>query len=350
MVLVLLIPQWINDLDPNKRNAFHVRNRVLLLLHDIQSGKNKSVYAGVQKTILSWTLRTLQFPVLQPSLWTFCFVFLLALLSLPWFYAEFIPSSHRMGYFYLWGILFKDREGDQWIPLDTWLYAIFHILFSVGVFLFVFIWKSEDPSTSHCLGSSSSNSTQENHPTTAMCDRGWVQLLLLAFCLYRLHGVSYLARYYGGGSIYPVLVWNVWVVWWGVVAGVLLLGRRGGVAWWWRGHTRIRAVVQQQPFTICPACQQDTSRRPAESFPLDPVASPTLAASSSSSSSERDEKENEHGPRMEPKARETTMTVDQEPLSIQQQDTIVSEHGMYPAAAALNRRSPAAHLSFLKNE
>ncbi|KAG1097789.1 hypothetical protein G6F42_018114 [Rhizopus arrhizus] len=160
------------------------------------------------------------FPDEQPYVWSLCFVCLLALLTLPWFRAEFIPSGKdeggRMGFFYLWGLLF---EKHQWVPLDTWMYAIFQLTFNVGIFILYFIWKSTNAFQLKCTGSG------QQYPPRLLCDRIWFQTLVLMYWLWRVQGLSDLATFYGG--VYPALVFNL-LIWWLIgVAVVIVMGKNG---------------------------------------------------------------------------------------------------------------------------
>ncbi|KAI7903330.1 Metallo-dependent phosphatase-like protein, partial [Cokeromyces recurvatus] len=211
MLLTLIIPKLLNDYERHRNNFIeknNLRNRLLLQIHKIDS----SNYCSIRKFILIWMHRFLNFPEDQPYVWTLCFMFLTSLLILPWFKAEFIPSgqteAESMGYFYLWGLLF---EGQQWVPLDTWLFAIFQITFSVAVFILLFIWKSTNASLLQCKG---------NTMTTLLCDRVWFQILVLLYWFWRFEGLTDLAKFYGG--IWPTLILNQ-LVWWLFIVAFLII-------------------------------------------------------------------------------------------------------------------------------
>ncbi|KAF1802973.1 Metallo-dependent phosphatase-like protein [Mucor lusitanicus] len=223
MLITITVPKIYNDYEKShQRDARHnLRNKTLLSIHEINVGINRGIYAGIQKHIFVWVHRILQFPEEQPYVWALCFICLLGLLTLPWFRAAFIPSGkdegEKMGFFYLWGLLF---EKHQWVPLDTWLYAIFQLTFNVGIFILYFIWKSTSAYQLTCKGSG-----QQHPPSRLVCDRVWFQALVLVYWVWRVQGLWDLATFYGG--VYPTLVFNL-LVWWLIgVAVVLVMGKNG---------------------------------------------------------------------------------------------------------------------------
>ncbi|KAI8640131.1 hypothetical protein BD408DRAFT_420353 [Parasitella parasitica] len=196
--------------------------------------------------MLVWIHRILQFPEEQPYVWSLCFICLLSLLTLPWFRAEFIPSgkdkNEGIGWFYLWGLLFGQH---QWIPLDTWMFAIFQLTFNVGIFILYFIWKSSSAFQLKCKGTGQA-------PSQLVCDRIWFQVLVLIYWVWRFQGLSDLAAFYGG--VYPTLVLNL-LIWWliGVVA-VVLIGKNGLYNSIKNYHKQQQAEPVGVPLEICPSC------------------------------------------------------------------------------------------------
>lgn len=241
----LLVPKIFNDYEqhqPGYEEKNNFRNRLLLEIHDVDLGNNLSIYATVQKYIFIWAHRFLQFPESQREIWYICFVFLLGLLTLPWFRAEFIPSgkdqTESMGYFYLWGLLF---EKGQWVSVDTWLYVIFQLTFNVGVFILLFVWKSTRIEWMQCKGIG-------KEYQTLLCDRIWFQVLALIFWVWRVKEHSDLATFYGG--VYPTLVFNL-ISWWFIfVGGFLINGLIQSIV------TMKQHQLLNAPLDICNACQQ----------------------------------------------------------------------------------------------
>ncbi|KAI9321022.1 hypothetical protein BX666DRAFT_1265296 [Dichotomocladium elegans] len=147
----------------------------------------------------------------QPWCWLATVLFLLSLISLPWFRAEFIPSapspSERYGTFYLWGLKFA----NEWIPLaDTWMFAVGQIWLDVGVFMMLFAWQSMDP----CAYS-------RQKPAY---ERPWCKGLQVIFWLWRVSELVALGSFYGG---IKTLVLNVLVIWMLYVGYVLGWGKFG---------------------------------------------------------------------------------------------------------------------------
>ncbi|RCI03842.1 Transmembrane protein 62 [Rhizopus stolonifer] len=257
MLITLVVPKLFHDYEAScgqdERN--NLRNTILLHVHDIDNGLNLSLYAGIQKHIYIWTHRFLQFPEEQPYVWYLCFVCLICLFVLPWFKAELIPSGKEQGSFYLWGLLLE--PGNQWIPLaDTWLYAIFHVTFTVAVFILYFIWKSTDAYKLHCQG----NPNQVSQPL--VCNTLWFQVGMLIYWLWRMKGLFDLATWYGG--IWPTMVFNVLVWWLLAVLGVMVMGKHGIMAYW-----SSRRQLGSEPIgitlAICPTCRNAAG----ESDPMD---------------------------------------------------------------------------------
>ncbi|CAO3665487.1 unnamed protein product [Rhizopus stolonifer] len=222
MIVALLVPKIYSDYEKNSfdNQMESLQNRLLLYVHEIDCGIYQSIYASIQKEVYIWAHRFLQFPQVQPRTWYTCFVFLLALFNLPWFYAEFIPSGkdQGMGYFYLWGLYFKD---NQWIPSDTWLFAIFELTFTVGAFILYFVWKSSDPYLFQCKGLH-----EDQKPKEFLYNRLWIQLLVVVYLFWRASGLVELARWYGG--IWPTLVFNL-LTWWLIAVVIIMSYGKDGI-------------------------------------------------------------------------------------------------------------------------
>ncbi|KAI8375619.1 Metallo-dependent phosphatase-like protein [Choanephora cucurbitarum] len=252
MLMTLIVPKVFNDYEQYSDHAHTLRDQLLLCIHEIDAGLNRSIYANVQRYIYTWTHRFLQFPEVQPNVWYLCFGLLLSLLTLPWFKTELIPSgreqAQNMGYFYLWALMLE--PGNQWIPLaDTWMYAIFEVTFTVAVFILYFVWKSTDAYQLHCKGNPEGGSIEYQN----VCDRIWFQVLVLIYWLWRFKGLTELAVWYGGA--WPTLVFNV-LVWWLLAVLVVLIMGKQGIMSYVNSHRRRQAGAQpvSAPLAICSAC------------------------------------------------------------------------------------------------
>lgn len=254
MLITLVVPKIFNDYERYQADEHNnLRNKILLHIHEIDLGVNRGIYVSIQKHIYTWTHRFLQFPEEQPYVWYMCFFFLLSLFTLPWFRAEFIPSGkdqeERMGYFYLWGLLFE----QQWVPMaDTWLYAIFQLTFNVGLFVLFFIWKSTNIHELRCKGVTAPQDTVSSH----LYNRLYFQVLILVYWLWRAKGLSELATLYGG--VWHTLILNLLVWWLIAVAVVIVIGKQGVIT---AIQTKKRA--QMEPLggglVICAGCRNATS-------------------------------------------------------------------------------------------
>ncbi|KAI9271994.1 Metallo-dependent phosphatase-like protein [Sporodiniella umbellata] len=250
MVVALLVPKIYTDYE--KRNLenqlYTLQNRLLLYVHEIDCGIYQSIYASVQKAAYIWIHQFLMFPQVQPRVWLFCFLFLLALVDLPWFYAKFIPSGQGdegMGYFYLWGLYFNDQ---RWIPLDTWLFAIFELTFTVGAVILYFIWKSSDRYLFECKGLHE----EKQRYRTFLPNRLWFQVLAVFYLLWRSSGLLELAQWYGG--LWPVIVMNVLTWWVFAVFVILLVGKNGIISSIRPKHSG--AEIIRPCLEICQSCSR----------------------------------------------------------------------------------------------
>ncbi|KAG1219437.1 hypothetical protein G6F35_007490 [Rhizopus arrhizus] len=251
MILAILAPKIYNDYEEQHlvSQATSLENRLLLYVHEIDCGIYPSIYASIHKQVYIWTHRFLQFPKTQPRAWYVCFVLLLALFDLPWFRAEFIPSgkyrhNEGMGYFYLWGLYFSDK---QWIPVDTWLYAIFELTFTVGVFILYFVWKSSDLHLFQCKGLH-----EEKKSGPFLYTRLWFQPFVVIYLLWRAIGLVDLAWWYGG--VWPTLVFNLLVWWLVAVACFLFFGKDGIVP---LIKSKQNGEIIAPHLEICHACSRE---------------------------------------------------------------------------------------------
>jgi hypothetical protein len=153
----------------------------------------------------------MQLPSVQPSVWFGTFGFLLALLTLPWFRAEFIPSgetpAERFGTFYMYGMVF----GQEWVPLaDTWMYAAEQVCLDVGVFFAVFLVHAIP---SELLVCSHVKLTLPGDPLLrrSVVQSPWFRGVEIVYWLWRISELMALASFYGG--IWPALVQNILVLW-----------------------------------------------------------------------------------------------------------------------------------------
>lgn len=214
MLFVLLISRIYHDQSTSRR--------LLARIHLLdQQGPSMSRYQILKRQILVWALQCLQLPFSQPSVWYGSFIFILSLITLPWFRAEFIPSgetpNERFGTFYMFGMVF----GDEWVPIaDTWMFAAEIVVLNVFVFFLLFLLHSIPSKLFTCNGLKSINSTSSeinyhhryhNHQKSLIIDSAWFKGIELLYWLWRVSEVVALASFYGG--VWPTLIQNVLVFW-----------------------------------------------------------------------------------------------------------------------------------------
>ncbi|KAI9305936.1 hypothetical protein BJ944DRAFT_58956 [Cunninghamella echinulata] len=220
MLVILLIPRIYNDQD--------ISRRLLVRIHILdQQGPSMSRYQVLKRQILVWTFQCLQLPYSQPSVWYGSFIFTLALITLPWFRAEFIPSgetpTERFGTFYVFGMVF----GGEWVPIaDTWMFAAEVVVLNVFVFFLLFLLHSIPSNLFICNGlkninSSSSSETifHYHHQKRSIIDSAWFKGIELLYWLWRASELVALASFYGG--VWPTLIQNM-LVYWLLFVGVTL--------------------------------------------------------------------------------------------------------------------------------
>jgi hypothetical protein len=271
MLFLLVIPkcyapQYENDIQSKQRI-----NRLLLRIHAIDQVPKKTPYHRLQKQILVWSLRYLQLPQDQPIVWHLTFIYILALLTLPWFRANFIPSgesnAERYGIFYMWGMVFA----NEWVPIaDTWMLAAEQIVLDVFAFFFLVTWRGTDAADLTCNGSAllhrSNNNSKASIPRQ-MNEKPWFKGLEAIYWLWRSSELVALASFYGG--IWPTLVQNI-NVYWIVFVGYILGWGKNGVFTKKKQRHRFMTVVEG-----CLACQDTTSitlvQNEKKSMPVDDV-------------------------------------------------------------------------------
>ncbi|KAG0178107.1 Transmembrane protein 62 [Apophysomyces sp. BC1021] len=233
ILILLLVPKFA------QANAASSRSKdVLLRIHELNQDEQPKASQRLRRHILVWALRFFRLSDDQAWVWHCSFVFVLALLSLPWFRAEFIPSGssagERYGTFYMWGLMFA----NDWVPIaDTWMFAAAQVCLDVGVFLFLFAWRCTDAADLHC---------RVNDKLQQLNDYAWFRGLEIVYWLWRASEVVSLASFYGG--VWPTLVQNL-LVYWMAFVGLVLFWGGGGV---FRPRQRgPRFIVQG-----CTACQQ----------------------------------------------------------------------------------------------
>ncbi|KAG0167940.1 Transmembrane protein 62 [Apophysomyces sp. BC1034] len=217
LLSLLLIPRVVVECKVDPRPS-----RILLRIHDIDNGDLVGgPYQGIYRQFLVWSLRFLRLAEDQPVVWYGTLIMLLSLVSLPWFRAEFIPSGatteERFGTLYMWGLVLS----NEWVPLaDTWVFALFRIVFDVGVFLVLFAWRVIDTSDLHCR-----NSEKAKRHARQLNEHGWFKGVEVLYWLWRASELVSFAALYGG--LWPTLVLNLLSVWLIFVA-VMLAGSKGG--------------------------------------------------------------------------------------------------------------------------
>ncbi|ORZ06608.1 Metallo-dependent phosphatase-like protein [Absidia repens] len=204
MLTLLLIPRFYTDRE--------VSERLLARIHAIDQHAPVGGFRSLQRQILVGALRCLQLPSTQPSVWYGTFSFLLALVTLPWFKAEFIPSgetpSEKFGTFYLYGMVF----GTEWVPIaDTWMFAAEEVCLDVGVFFALFLLHSVPSELLICghVKMNRPDDTLQNQ--RSVIESPWFKGIEVLYWLWRMSEMVALASFYGG--IWPTLIQNILVVW-----------------------------------------------------------------------------------------------------------------------------------------
>ncbi|OBZ85175.1 Transmembrane protein 62 [Choanephora cucurbitarum] len=240
ILLFLILPQCIGIHDV--QYTAHIQ-RLLLRIHWIDQQKTTSVYLRLQKQILAWSIRYMQLPKDQPVVWHTTFVYILCLLTMPWFRANFIPSAdtqqERYGIFYMWGMVFQ----DEWIPIaDTWMLAAEQVVLDVFVFFMLVTWRSTDSVDFTCQGQISKQIGRQ------LNEKPWFKGLEAVYWLWRSSELVALASFYGG--IWPTLVQNI-NVYWMLFSGFTLAWGKNGMFSRKRKQHRYLKFVQG-----CVTCQQ----------------------------------------------------------------------------------------------
>jgi hypothetical protein len=245
MLCFLLVPRFYMQ----RQDAKDILERLLLRIHTIDQITHKTRYARLKKQILIWSFRLLQLPQDQPVVWHATLFYILSLLCLPWFRADFIPSGEtsqeRYGTFYIWGIVF----GKEWVPIaDTWMFAAEQIVLDVLVFLFLVTWRGTDAGDLKCRRFESDHRRQLN-------ERAWFKGLEVMYWLWRISEIIALSSFYGG--IWPTLVLNTLTFWMLFVGGTLGWGKNGVFTPKKKKRTRLMPLVPG-----CTACQEDMYTKP----------------------------------------------------------------------------------------
>ncbi|KAI9494599.1 hypothetical protein BDB00DRAFT_295993 [Zychaea mexicana] len=265
MLLVLVLPKFYDD--ENGMISRRLLERIHRLEHEQleeddqqqheqqRRGRITRRKSNLRRQVYIWTLRFLQLPHDQPSCWFASMLFILSLITLPWFRAEFIPSAppdERFGTFYLWGLKFA----DEWIPIaDTWMFAAEQVWLNIVVFVILFAWRSVD----NLASSPSSTSSPSVHATAVndvedvastlslqkqsqrrqrqqqkqqrfstsrrqLHEYPWFKGLEVVYWLWRVSELMALAAFYGGAS---ALMYNILVVWLSFVGYNLAWGKGG---------------------------------------------------------------------------------------------------------------------------
>ncbi|GAA5817187.1 hypothetical protein MFLAVUS_010729 [Mucor flavus] len=225
MLCLLLIPKFYAPQHQSDFSSKDRMNRLLLRIHTIDQVMTKSRYQRLQKQILIWSLRFLKLPQDQVAVWYVTFFYILALLTLPWFRADFIPSgdsdAERYGTFYMWGMVFA----KEWVPIaDTWLFATDQIVFDIFVFFFLVVWRGTDASDLTCRGGLNDNA-RHVRLRRQMNEMAWFKGLEIVYWLWRSSELIALSSFYGG--IWPTLIQNLLVYWMLFVGAVLGWGKNG---------------------------------------------------------------------------------------------------------------------------
>lgn len=297
MLFALLAPKLYLDYrrqkaEMNQPMSQSLQTTITLKIHLIDQAPSGGPVHFLQRQTLLWTLRFLRLPEENTLMWYAFFGFSLAMLTLPWFRAEFIPADTtenvRFGTFYLWGILF----GDEWVPLaDTWKFAVVQICFNVGAFLILFAWKATYSVDIHCRGSSKGRKSVRQ-----LTEHAWFKGLEVLYWLWRVSDITALASFYGG--VWPTLILNIIVLWLCFVGVMLALGLRNHrmqrVGHLVEGCVACQEAIQLRPTSI-PEVAVEANPQPhvdryrqqhfLDEHPLIPSSSSSSSSASSSSSS-----------------------------------------------------------------
>lgn len=217
ILAILLIPKLYSDYTPIGGQKKSARDPILRRIHAL-SREHHTLANRTRYHVWLWTLRCIDLPRNMPITWTGTLIYTLMLISLPWFKGEFIPVAQnpedRYGLFYLFGI----RLSREWVPLaDTWMFALFEILFGLAAFVLIWIWRATDSADLRCSGTNRIRTLNE---------RAWFKALIVIMWLWRVSEVLALGSFYGG--IWPTLVQNS-IIWWLLFAGVSIAGGKGGL-------------------------------------------------------------------------------------------------------------------------
>jgi hypothetical protein len=268
MLILLLIPKF-------QASNPALKTRLLLRIHNIDQIALKPGFTRLQKQILIWSLRFLQLPTDQPIVWYMTLTYILALLTCPWFRADFIPSgetqAERYGTFYMWGMVF----GNEWVPIaDTWMFAAEQIVLDIWVFFFLVVWRGTNANSLTCRGAAgivqppaekkiSTSATGNSYKAKLrrqLNEMAWFKGLEIVYWLWRLSELVALASFYGG--IWPTLVQNI-LVYWMLFVGYVLGWGKNGVFTSKRNSRFISNVVEG-----CIACSQQSSLSASAEFSL----------------------------------------------------------------------------------
>ncbi|KAI9276204.1 Metallo-dependent phosphatase-like protein [Umbelopsis sp. AD052] len=244
ILALLLIPKLYSDYTPigSPRYTSAARDPILKRIHTL-SKEPHTLANRTRYHVWLWTLRCIDLPRNMPVVWAGTLIYTLMLISLPWFKGEFIPvaqkSEDRYGLFYLSGL----RISDEWVPLaDTWMFALFEIIFGLAAFVVIWIWRATDSADLHCSGTSRIRTLNE---------RAWFKALVVIMWLWRASEVLALGSFYGG--VWPTLVQNS-IIWWLLFAGVAIATGKDGIF--------VRRSVKERNSSIwgrCIICHKTTT-------------------------------------------------------------------------------------------
>lgn len=234
ILAVLLIPKLYSDYTPLGGQKQSARDPILRHIHTL-SHEPRTLANRTRYFVWLWTLRCVDLPRNMPIVWAGTLIYTLMLISLPWFKGEFIPVAQmpedRYGLFYLFGI----RLSGEWVPLaDTWMFALFEILFGLAAFVLVWVWRATDSADLHCSGTSRIRTLNE---------RAWFKALVVIMWLWRVSEVLALGSFYGG--VWPTLVQNS-IIWWLLFAGVAIASGKDGIF--------VRRIVKERSNAIWGRC------------------------------------------------------------------------------------------------
>lgn len=214
-LLLLITPTFFQDTQSKQ-----CVNQLLLRIHTLDQQKNKSGYLKFKKQILIWSFRFLKLSQDQPYVWHITYAYILIMLTMPWFMANFIPSAEttaeKYGIFYMFGMVFA----NEWLPIaDTWMHATEQIYFDMFLFFLLFTWRGTQATDYTC------RNLFKQQKRRQINEKPWFKSIEALYWLWRSSELIALASFYGG--VWPTLVLNINVYWMSFIGCHMAWGKNG---------------------------------------------------------------------------------------------------------------------------